>query len=301
MGDRARARSIVMMSLFAAGGHPVFQGTSPLSRGPLKGKGSGKTSIHYNAEPAAAELLPDTNFSVNQLSLYGAVSDWCQELAQRVETLFIGTGQHAAIMETEKPVSCKDVSNITKAHLWSSSAHGNLVQIRKKKFESLSKDLQLAATCVDVGFMRIVSCGQFYTTMPDLHIPGYGSISSCRRTLEATNAAHQKDSFEVEPEVAQYRKSWSQNILVVFGIEIQVNSMQKNGVVSRGMNKYVDELSAGHTMPIHYGEESISTARPVVIKTNDRTSEIIFIFVISSDDQTTKIGRCTLDSILHSN
>ena len=36
-----------MMLTFAESGHPVFRGTSPLSRGVLKSKGGGKLSIHF--------------------------------------------------------------------------------------------------------------------------------------------------------------------------------------------------------------------------------------------------------------
>ena len=38
-----------MMVTLAESGHPVFRATSPLSRGRLKSKGSGKLSMHYCA------------------------------------------------------------------------------------------------------------------------------------------------------------------------------------------------------------------------------------------------------------
>ena len=62
---------------FAATGHPVFWGTSSLSRGTLKSKGGGNMSIHYNAEPQTAELLLRTIIAVNQIIMYGAVATWC--------------------------------------------------------------------------------------------------------------------------------------------------------------------------------------------------------------------------------
>ena len=57
--------------------HPEFGGTSASARGGLKSKGSGRTSIHDNAEPATAELSPRIIISVNQLSVCGAEADWC--------------------------------------------------------------------------------------------------------------------------------------------------------------------------------------------------------------------------------
>ena len=65
-------------------GHPVFRATSPLGRGFLKSKKGGKISIHYNGDSTTAELLFRTIISVNQLSVYGATSAWCEELAQQI-------------------------------------------------------------------------------------------------------------------------------------------------------------------------------------------------------------------------
>ena len=60
-------------------GHPVFRATSPLSRGHLKSKGHGKLSIHYCADGETIETVFRTVISVNQLSLYGAVAEMCEE------------------------------------------------------------------------------------------------------------------------------------------------------------------------------------------------------------------------------
>ena len=68
-----------MMLTFAESGHPVFRATSPLSRGVLKSKGGGKLSIHYCADFATMETVFRTISSVNQLSLYGAVAEMCEE------------------------------------------------------------------------------------------------------------------------------------------------------------------------------------------------------------------------------
>ena len=68
-----------MMVTLAESGHPVFRATSPLSRGVLRSKGGGKLSIHYCADSATIETVFRTITSVNQLSLYGAVAEMCEE------------------------------------------------------------------------------------------------------------------------------------------------------------------------------------------------------------------------------
>ena len=59
--------------------HPVFRFMSPLSRGVLKSKGGGKLSIHCCADPGTIETVFRTIISVNQLSIYGAVAEMCEE------------------------------------------------------------------------------------------------------------------------------------------------------------------------------------------------------------------------------
>ena len=56
------------MIKFSESGHPVFRSTSPLSRGVLK-----------STDEGTIETVFRTIISVNQLSIYGAVSDVCEE------------------------------------------------------------------------------------------------------------------------------------------------------------------------------------------------------------------------------
>ena len=68
-----------MMLTFAESTHPVFRSTSPLPRGVLKSKGGGKLSKHCCADPETIETIFRIIVSVNQLSLYGAVAEMCEE------------------------------------------------------------------------------------------------------------------------------------------------------------------------------------------------------------------------------
>ena len=77
-GERDRVAELMMIK-FGESGHPVFRATSPLSRGTLKNKGGGGLSIHFCADGRTIETGFRTIISVNQLSIYGAVSDACEE------------------------------------------------------------------------------------------------------------------------------------------------------------------------------------------------------------------------------
>ena len=68
-----------MMIRFGESGHPVFRAKSPLSRGTLRSNGRGKLSTHFCADGWTIETVFLTIISVNQLSIYGAVSELCEE------------------------------------------------------------------------------------------------------------------------------------------------------------------------------------------------------------------------------
>ena len=69
----------LMMIKFGERGQPVFRATSPLSLGTLKSKGGGKLSFHFCADGDTIETVFRTIISVNQLNIYGAVADMCEE------------------------------------------------------------------------------------------------------------------------------------------------------------------------------------------------------------------------------
>ena len=63
---------------FKETGHPLFKSISALSRGILKRK-KGKETIHFNEDSSNTELLFRTIHSENQLSIDGAVANWCEQ------------------------------------------------------------------------------------------------------------------------------------------------------------------------------------------------------------------------------
>ena len=64
---------------FAESGCPFFRAARPLFRGQLKSKGHGILSIHYAADLETVETIFRKLVSANQLSLYGAVEEICEE------------------------------------------------------------------------------------------------------------------------------------------------------------------------------------------------------------------------------
>ena len=68
-----------MLVEFAESGCPIFRATTPLSRCILTSKGHGKLSIHFTADYPTIDTIFRIIFFANQLSLYGAVANMCEE------------------------------------------------------------------------------------------------------------------------------------------------------------------------------------------------------------------------------
>ena len=83
-----------MLLGFAESGCPIFSATTPMSRCKLKSKGHGKLSIHFTADQATIETIFRIIVFANQLSLYGAVANMCEEF----ESHQYGSGQLDVLM-----------------------------------------------------------------------------------------------------------------------------------------------------------------------------------------------------------
>ena len=123
-----------MLLEFAESGHPIFRAPTPLSRCILKSKGHGKLSIHFTADYPTIETIFRIIISANQLSIYGAVANICEEfesLQDRSGETEILMGQSIVLGEikAEIPLQNEDPSH-----------HQTLWQQYMERIESLSPE-----------------------------------------------------------------------------------------------------------------------------------------------------------------
>ena len=137
-----------------------FRATSPLSRDQLKSKGGGKLSIHYCADLEKIETVFRTIASVNQLSLYGAVAEMCEEnktFHDRTEQPIVGRQSSSSfvpsVIKTEVPLNCDDLAR-----------KGLLVQQYGERIEKISQQDKLSKFCVGARFLNVVEVGQYFMT-----------------------------------------------------------------------------------------------------------------------------------------
>ena len=104
-----------MLLEFAESGCPIFRATTPMSRGQLKSKRHGKLSIHFAADQETIETIFRIIVSANQLSLYGAVAEICEEfesLHERTGRLVVmGQSIVLSAIKTEVPLDSDDPAN----------------------------------------------------------------------------------------------------------------------------------------------------------------------------------------------
>ena len=147
------------MLKFAESGQKVFRATSSLSRGRLKSKGGGQSSIHYCADLDTITTVFRTITSVNLLSLYGAVAEMCEEhetFHDRTGKPVVG-GQSTSsfvpnVIRTDVLLDCDDRAN-----------KDLLLQKYGDRIEKLSQQDKLSKFCMDAGFLNVVEdIGQFF-------------------------------------------------------------------------------------------------------------------------------------------
>ena len=73
-----------MAQQFKEIGHPIFTATSALSRG-MSQQRKGKCTIHFNGDFMNIGVLFQTNHTVNQVSIYAVVTNWCYKFALKKE------------------------------------------------------------------------------------------------------------------------------------------------------------------------------------------------------------------------
>ena len=149
-----------MMIKFRESGHPVFRATSPSSRRTLKSKGGGKLTIHFCADEGTIETVFRTIISVNQPSIYGAVSDMYEEYS----TCQTRTGRPVLAGQSEPLFEPATLLIMTIRPSIEIPAHENLLQKYKERVERLSQQDRVTKICTDAGFLKTVEIGQFFMT-----------------------------------------------------------------------------------------------------------------------------------------
>ena len=126
--------------------------------GQLRSKGHGKLSIHLAATQATIETVFRIIAFVNELSLYGAVANMCEEYESRHDRsgrLDKVMGQSIVLSEIKTEVL---LENDIPSH------HNLYLQQCEERIERLSQQDKVSKFCMDAGFVHVVEVGQYFMT-----------------------------------------------------------------------------------------------------------------------------------------
>ena len=147
-----------MLLEVAESGCPILRATTPFSRSKLNKKGHGKLSIHFAADHQTIETIFRIIAFANQLSLYGAVANMCEEFEvhqDRSGQPDVLMGQSIVLSEIKAEVPLEN--NIP--------SHQNLLLQRyEERIEMLSRENKVSKFCMDAGFISVVEVGQYFMT-----------------------------------------------------------------------------------------------------------------------------------------
>ena len=146
-----------MLLEFAESGCPIFRATTPFSRWKLRSKEHGELSIHFTADyPTIWDFR--IIVSANQLSLYGAVANMCEEfesLPDRSGESDVLVGQSIVLSEMKAEVLLEnDIP----------SNENLLLQRFEERIELLSQGNKVSKFSMDSGFIHVVEIGQYFMT-----------------------------------------------------------------------------------------------------------------------------------------
>ena len=219
-----------MMLEFGESGHPVFRATSPLSRGQLKSKSHGKLSIHCCADQETITTVFRTITSVNQLSLYGAVAEMCEEY----ETFHDRTGQPVVGRES----SSSFVRRVIKTNVPLNSddpAHKEfLLQRYGARIEKLSQQDKLSKFCMDAGFLSVVEIGQYFMMKDTAEFSQFTDAVACREYNLPTEegASEPKGWIRGNTKIGPVLEVATCSLQGKYGVEIRIKSMNKDNTHS---------------------------------------------------------------------
>ena len=128
------------------------------------------TSLQMNSQLTQFFALP---FSVNQLSIYGAVAAVCEEFESHQD----GSGQPEILMG--KSIVLGEIKAEVPLQNENPFNHQILWQQYIERIESLSPDSKVSRFCKEAGFMRVVEVGQYLVTKDTGNLRQFRSVA-CR-------------------------------------------------------------------------------------------------------------------------
>ena len=243
-----------MLLEFAESGHPTFRATTPLSRVSTREKDM--ENCQYTSPQMILQFFA-LSF-VNQLSVFGAVANMCEEFEfhqDRSGQPDVLMGQSFDLSEMKAEVPLQNENSMNDQNLW---------QQYIQQIESLSPESKVSRFCKEAGFMRVVDVGLYLVTKDTGNLRQFRSVACREYTLprdepaaEATGWIQGNMRFGPVLEVTTSFQNYKH------GIEIRIWSVNQDISqswvrISYGTIKYVvDSIQDNTEIPVDPQEEQV--------------------------------------------
>ena len=236
-----------MLLEFAESGCPTFRATTPLSRGKLKSEGHVKLSIHFAADELTIETIFRFLISVNQLSIYGAVANICEEFEahqDRSGEPDVLMGQSFVVGEIKAEILLQKENPLNHQILW---------QQYTERIESLSPESKVSRFCMEAGFIRVVDVGQYFMAKDTGDFRQIRSVACREYTLHRDDESSKPRGWiQGNTRLGPVLEVTTSYMSGKHGIEIRIWSVGQHNSqswvrLSYGTNKYVIDSNQNNT------------------------------------------------------
>ena len=183
--------------------------------------------------------------SVNQLSLYGAVAEMCEEyetLHDRTVQPVVGRQSSSSfvpnVIKTEMHLDCDDLAR-----------KDLLLQQNGERIEKLSQQDKLSKFCMDAGFLNVVEIGQYFMTKDTAEFSQFRAAACREYTLPRDEKPSQpKGWIQGNTKIGPVLEVATSCLHGKHGVEIRIMSLNKDNShscvrISHGSNKFVMNLN----------------------------------------------------------
>ena len=248
-----------MLLEFAESGCPIFRATTPLSRGHLKSKGHGKLSIYLTADYPTIETVFCIIVSANQLGLYGAVANMCEEcesLHDRSGQPDVWMGQSIVLNEIKAEVPLEN----------DIPSHQNLLLQRyEERIKLLSQENKVSKFCMDAVLKHVDEVGQYFMTKDTGDFRQFHTVAFREYTRPRDDGSSQPRGWiQGNTKIGPVLEITTSYLYGKHGIEIRIWSLRKDNShswvrLSHGSNKFVIDSNNNNTeIPADLPEELAS-------------------------------------------
>ena len=169
--ENGTLQPLKMVERFKDTSHPVFKSISALRSGILKKKNN-RGIIHFSADVSNRELLFRIIHSVNQLSVDGPVSNWCEQI--RFDRGRKGT-RKTTWKGRIRDRRCIDKCEITRSKTFGIFSKTSIFGKTFRTSNHCPKQFDSQGVCEGASFVPRVSAGMSYKARPDEE-DGFGQV-----------------------------------------------------------------------------------------------------------------------------